>query len=537
MKKFLSLIMCLMLSVSIFSACNTNSTDTPTNGGNNSGEQVVPDDDNNGDTSGDDETVDTPSEFLPDQVLPENIPNSNYSPEDVVTSINDACTKIRFGINTYQMALTDVSVESVCNAFIEKGYTALNAPTVKGQKNETKVLVAGNNFVTLHAKNNNVRVMWDICDTSTYPLLFPNNKTNTGAITMAQIGVDRGETPDNPSIGMCYVYKLSDGRAVIVDGGLSSNDDEIFNTLKKLDISKNAQGKYLIATWILTHGHADHYGALSTFAINYKNYSDVSFIMHSFPMVDSAYALNDLNVESFFAEINSHYPNSIHVVPHKGLRYFIGNLTIDMLYTPDMLDLFNYYNDTSLIFMAKCAGKKVLHFGDATEKAATETWFNYDRQTFTADVLQITHHGLYTGPNTHNWSNIGKIYTATGATYGLLPMGTHYQPDTRNGRWTLLCDWAKKGRHTSFIINNLESDTNCVVSEQADWDKFVLDVNAGSSPYQTCLGYNGKNIVVNRFGLTTYIMSTETENMATVFNFTNQKITIAINETLSNWFN
>ena len=532
MKKLLSLIMCLILSVSIFSACNPNGEDKPANGGNNSNGQV-----DNGDTSPDDEPIDMPSEFLPDQVLPENIPTSDYSPEDVVNSINDACIKTRFGIATYQTTLTNIDVESVYNAFIEKGYTALNAPMVKGQKSETKALASGNNFVTLYKKSNNVRVMWDICDTSTYPLLFPNDKTNTGSITMAQIGVDRGETTDNPSVGMCYVYKLSDGSAVIVDGGLGSNADEIYNTLKKLDIAKNAQGKYRIATWILTHGHDDHYGALEAFANNYKNYSEVSFIMQSFPMVNSAYALNDLDVEEFFSEITSHYPNAVHVVPHKGLRYFIGNLTIDMLYTPDMLGVFNYYNDTSLIFTAKCAGKKVLHFGDATEKASTETWFNYEAETFKADVLQITHHGLYTGPNTHTWTNIGRIYMATGATYGLLPMGTRYQPDERNGRWTLLCDWAKKGRHTSFIINNLESDTNCVVSEQADWDKFIADVNAGVSNYQTCLGYNGKNIVANRFGLTTYIMSTETENMATVFNFTSTKITIAINETLSNWFN
>ena len=131
MKKFLSLILCLILSVSIFSACNPNGEDKPDNGGNNSNGQVTPDDDNNGDTSTDDEPVDIPSEFLPDQVLPENIPTSDYSPEDVVNSINDACIKTRFGINTYQTTLTNIDVESVYNAFIEKGYTALNAPMVK----------------------------------------------------------------------------------------------------------------------------------------------------------------------------------------------------------------------------------------------------------------------------------------------------------------------------------------------------------------------------------------------------------------------
>ncbi len=502
MKKFIVLLLCLIFSICTFSACNFDGANDLTDGGNNSGEQ-----------------------------------NSNYTPEDVVSAINDTCKIIRFGVSTYKTTLINVDVESVYNAFTEKGYTTINAPTIKGQINATKVLAAGNKLVTLYVKNNKVRVTWDICDTTTYSLMFPNEKTNTGFVTMAQIGVDRGSSTDNPAIGMCYVYKLSDGSAVIIDGGLSSNADEIYNTLKKLEIAKNSDGKYRISTWIITHGHSDHYGALETFAKDYKNYSDVAFIMHSLPMVDNAYALNNFDVKGFSDGISSHYPNSIYVVPHAGLRYFIGNITIDMLYTPDMLDVFSNYNDTSLLFSVKCGGKKVLHFGDATEKVATETWFAYERQAFTADVLQITHHGLYTGTNSHTWTNISRIYNSTGAVYALLPLGTRYSPDARNGRWTVLCEWAKKGYQTSFLINNLENNTNCVVSEQADWDKFVEDVKSGVSQYQTCLGYDGKNIIANKYGLTTYLMSTETENMATVFEFTGTDITIVANETLATWFN
>ena len=354
---------------------------------------------------------------------------------------------------------------------------------------------------------------------------------------MVQIGTERTVEQDNPMNGMCYVYKLSDGSAVIVDGGHSSNADNLFNTLKTLDISKDSDGRYLITAWVLTHGHGDHYGALYTLSDKYRDQTDITYLVYSFPTDGVSLATHDCHVPSFVEYIDAHYPEIIHIVPHAGLKYHFGNLTLEMLYTPELLSFVDYSNDTSLIFIADANGGRVLYTGDAGERAAERTLVEYEEKAFNAAALQISHHGLVTGTvDPHKWDSLGRIYSYTKATIGLLPMGTRLATSEVNGRYNVLGWGAMAGTQPSFLTDDRPTDNNLVANSQAEFDKFVADVAAGTAQYKTLYGYNGINMIYGKNGLTTYIMSTETENMATVFALSQQGMTVVSNELLSKWF-
>ena len=457
------------------------------------------------------------------------------APEQVIANLVPDAAVSQFGNSTWQTTLKEHIAADVQQAFMEAGYQLLDASIVDGAAISLAVLVAGDVQVTLYPTEDGVRVMWDLADRAAQDLLVPNDATGTGEVTMVQVGVARNATTDNPAIGMCYIYKLSDGRAVILDGGIAGNESVIYQTLQTLDIAKDKNGKYQIAAWILSHGHQDHYGAMLCFATTYAETTNVEYFMYSLP-VDKT-ILTGVDVSFFVDHLRAYYPKAVHVTPHTGLRYFVGNLTLEMLYTPDMLERINYENNTSLILIADCGGARVLHLGDAGESAAEVSLSTFAESAFASDAFQMTHHGLYTGANeSHSWEYLRTIYDATGAKTVLLPMGTRSPSDGRNGRHTVLIAWGNQGYQTSYIIDKRRSDTNLARTSQETYDQFVELIANGTCEYQTFCGYDGKNIIYNKQkDLTTYIMSTETEEMATVFALSSGNVTMIENVLLSEW--
>ena len=457
------------------------------------------------------------------------------SPEQVIASIVPDAAIEQFGYSTWQTILQDHTADEVQQAFITAGYRSFDASVVDGAVDSPVVMISDEAQVTLYPIENGVRVIWDMTDSQAQQLLLPNDATDTGSVTMVQVGVMRNATTDNPAIGMCYVYKLSDGRAVILDGGIAGNESIIYDTLQNLDVVKDKHGKYQIAAWILSHGHQDHYGALLCFAANYAQTTSVEYFLYSLPVDKSVLA--GVDVPFFVQHLNAYYPKAVHVTPHTGLRYFIGNLTLEMLYTPDMLERINYENNTSLIFIADCSGTRVLHLGDAGDRAAATALSNFAESAFASDAFQMTHHGLYTGANdSHNWEYLRTVYDATGAKTALLPMGTRSPSDSRNGRHTVLIAWGNMGYQTSYLIDKRRTSTNHARTSQEEYDHFVEEIQNGTSQYQTFYGYDGINIIYNKQkDLTTYIASSETEEMATVFTLSADEFRLVDNLLLSEW--
>ena len=538
MKKVWTLLLCLLCVACLLCACNTPSPDLPseqTQTGDTTQEQDEQITQAESETQLNTET-ETETETKVELVTP---PENAQPPAQVIELLDANATLVQTGNTTWQAFLQEKDLSKAQQAFTTAGYAYAKPAAISGAAIESIVMYSADTIVTLQRTEDTLHAIWQPYNDGALALLFPNDATNTGEVTVAQIGVEREDENDNPMIGMCYVYKLADGSAVIIDGGLNTQScrDNILSTLKALDIAKDANGRYRITAWILTHGHTDHRGAIVGFGKNFGDQVSLSYLLYNVPL--GSLSTSTWDSVAFEEKMVKFFPDTQYVAPHAGLQYYFGNLTVQMLYTPELIyapgQTVEYYNNTSLIFITECNGARVLHMGDAGELASTTTWGLYEKNAFEANVLQITHHGLYTGPDSHKWKNLKNIYEASNATLGLLPMGSRKPDDARNGRHTVLVGWGGSNYQISYVINKRDNHGQSSISQDY-YEQFVADVAAGTAQHKTLFGYDGVNTVTNDKGMITYLSSNETTPMVTLITLSAQGATMTHNQVLYDWF-
>ena len=537
MKRFFFLTVSILLLCAILCACDTSHGPADTTA------ESVTDTSTDTPTDAPVEAPTDPETEAPTETEPETEPEvlvSAAAPKRILDQLAGRVSPRWISSVCMQVTLSGQGIDAVQDAFLQEGYILAATTPAHGTKLGTAVLKSLEHTVTLiETADGSLHVLWEKADTVTADPLYAVRNPEQGDVVMAQIGIARGDQTDNPMIGMCYVYRLSDGTALIIDGGVNNVDCSLnlFRTLQQLDVARDEDGKYRIAAWIFTHGHSDHMGTFKQFSVQYGDRTDLTYVMYSFPTEEVA-PKGSTTGEAFAEVIRTAYPNAKRVSPHAGLTYYFGNLAVHILYAPELLynspEGVNYYNTTSLLFRIEANGQSVLHMGDASEAASEAAWINSESDAFKSSALQITHHGLYTGPDSHDWSYMRKLYTATDAEIGLLPMGTRNPGDGRNGRHTVLVGWGMAGYQVSFVIDK-KDNRGGASTDQAYYDRFVADVAAGTADRETLFGYDGINTVKNRSGMVTYISASEDALMATVFTLGEGGFTVVSNGKLDVW--
>ena len=482
---------------------------------------------------------------------------SEITAEDVVENIDASAQIFESTFGTKEVVLNNVTDKAtIIDQLIANGFEALEVVPVAGAKFETLLYTNGFELVTVYwiPEKQEARILFEKMDENLLSVLRPNATTGTDKLTFVQIGVERVDETDNPMIGLCYIVKLSNGNAIIIDGGANNAKcaENIYNTLSKLNVARNEKGQYIVEAWIFTHGHSDHNGVMNAFAENYIKKVDVLNFLYQLPSNSdiSATGAGVAGEKAFFDLCKFAYPNATYINPKMGLNYYFGNATINMLYTPDMLwsleKKITYYNDTSLIFSVRGGDTGFLCFGDAGEEAAKTSWNLFEESTFKNGLLQITHHGLTTqeGANGNEWEYVGNIYEATGTNLVVLPMGETNLNDNRNGRYSVLFQYGYNGYHMSYVVNKDNAPFSSKYFNAKVFDAFIEDIETGSTRmqdefnlggYKTLYGYNGINMIDNGAGRITYISSRDKAPMVTVFTFENGEVTVQTNEELYDW--
>lgn len=153
---------------------------------------------------------------------------------------------------------------------------------------------------------------------------------------------------------MCFVVRLADGSFVIIDSAETQTAPRLYATLKKQAPDPD---NIVIAAWIITHPHVDHYRGFLEFARLYGNDSTIT-------VKDFVYNFSDqstIKADSWNEQVkivntmNNTYPDARHVRPHTGNLLYYGNVTLRFLYTQeDFLAANNgvicNVNGTSLVF-------------------------------------------------------------------------------------------------------------------------------------------------------------------------------------------
>lgn len=194
--------------------------------------------------------------------------------------------------------------------------------------------------------------------------------------------------------GMLYVIRLSDGRFVVIDGGMAEYEEaEHF-----LDIlrSQSAAGeKIRIAAWFITHAHDDHFRLFLAACERFAGEMEIETVIYNWASPERYVRSSDL---TRFYKVIAENGQIRRITPHTGMRFVYPGVEFRVLYThedrcPDKLVNFN---DTSTVMRMESMGRRVMWNGDCMRETADVLCRNYDKSVLKCEFLQVAHHG-YSG--------------------------------------------------------------------------------------------------------------------------------------------
>ena len=207
---------------------------------------------------------------------------------------------------------------------------------------------------------------------------------------------------DLSDFGLSYLIRLPDGRFIVIDGGFIYDVDSD-NLLKRM--KERAGGEdIVIAAWIMTHAHQDHYRCFISFMEKYSDEVTVEKFIYNFPDAsEDEYepwpALKNDDEVAFLKRFYALVEKTGAPVyrAHTGQIYNVGDAKIEMLGTPD--DNENVpvrgFNYVSLVMKMTLAGQVILFAGDRQfqHSMLVDLWKDYLK----CDIMQIPHHGFHGG--------------------------------------------------------------------------------------------------------------------------------------------
>ncbi len=221
-------------------------------------------------------------------------------------------------------------------------------------------------------------------------------------------GTNKGTKVTGVTNGLCLVYRLSDGRFIIVDGGHWKETDtegeaveRLYDWLQKNDHLPGEKNKITIAAWIATHHHSDHISVMFKFEQMYNDgkKAEIQNYLYNFPSYEYVSTLYGSNYRN--SNFTYYYPNTTHsihsnnnLVAHTGFTYQFADCTIDILHTHEDFypeKIFSY-NNSSTVFKITLAGKTFLVAGDLEEPGQKRA-IKQSGTLLESDFLQVTHHG------------------------------------------------------------------------------------------------------------------------------------------------
>lgn len=205
-----------------------------------------------------------------------------------------------------------------------------------------------------------------------------------------------------------FLFRLSDGRFIVVDGGLASQKPNWQVLAEQLKAQNVLDGKPVIAAWFLSHPHSDHYGGFIGFASNgYAEEVELQSVVLNLPTKDT-YSVNveaagtTEGIERVIATaksiLNTFYPDTKLLIPHAGQVFWFGDAMIEMLYTQETLtpNPMKVTNSSSLAYTITIAGQRIALLNDAHDDMS-EIIYKLYGDTLKCDIVQVAHHGYNGG--------------------------------------------------------------------------------------------------------------------------------------------
>ena len=272
--------------------------------------------------------------------------------------------------------------------------------------------------------------------------------TGTNGFTLPGLSGDNKYIPSESSLmtlvdienscwpgGMCLIFKLCDGRFVVIDSGVGGRDNDgsssgwVYQSLKKHAKDPN---NIQVAAWIVTHIHSDHAGGLVDMARgtynttlkkdgeqvrthnvmphNMKNMIKIDTLIFNQPKknVDGR--------DGWMNEIINAFNVKKVIKAHPGQVFYYANCKITMYGSLDLVvdKSISNHNDESLSMMVEFNGKKLMVLGDAYPQN-TKALATIYKDSLKADIVQTSHHG-------YDNTDAAQVYKYVKATMVLWPV-------------------------------------------------------------------------------------------------------------------
>ena len=174
------------------------------------------------------------------------------------------------------------------------------------------------------------------------------------------------------------------------------------HALKGVNFDLNCgEENILIRAWLLTHSHKDHYECFSTFASRYASKVTLETLMIS--PLSSDHSVNRYLCNKVNQDI-ARFSGAHILYVHTGMVFNYGNITLEILYTPDEFLIsepiqdkhyteninFNCSSIISRIYTSDC---RVMFLADCTEETALRLLLYYG-EYLKSEMCQVSHHGV-----------------------------------------------------------------------------------------------------------------------------------------------
>lgn len=194
---------------------------------------------------------------------------------------------------------------------------------------------------------------------------------------------------------MGYVIRLSDGRFLLLDGGIGEYDEtERFYRY----LTEQTTGRPVIAGWFFSHAHPDHINLFCRFVEQFADKVEIQEVFWRWPSAENYPGLQYCPVECFDAAIQRLKGMGTRLTTlETGQTFSFPDCSIDVIFTEaDLLPgVIPNLNESSSVFRMTLNGKVILWLGDVVNLGASFICKRYAPEYLKCDVVQVGHHGYF----------------------------------------------------------------------------------------------------------------------------------------------
>lgn len=214
----------------------------------------------------------------------------------------------------------------------------------------------------------------------------------TGETKLVLMDMDYESQSDN---GLGMIVILADGSYLVIDGGYKYDTEKLLSYLEE---NHKGEGKPVIAAWLLTHSHMDHYGNAEEVLKNHMDRVEIKCVILCTPADHMFYGKKYQDL--FFVDVAPELcasRNVPRVVPHGGQKFTFAGVTLEILLTVEEMYPHGISNDNVASTVARLTfhqygDRTVLITGDSSGNSLFHL-VDYLGKELKCDVLQVPHHG------------------------------------------------------------------------------------------------------------------------------------------------